>query len=74
MTKKSYTMKKLLLLITFLVSTSVFAHNERKLTKEERKVIYNYISLQLKQGKISQEQAQVMWLEQTKCCRDEESA
>jgi hypothetical protein len=64
-------MKKLLLLTTFLVSTSIFAH---ELTKEEEKVIYNYISLQLEQGKITQEQAQTMWAEQTKCCRDEKSA
>lgn len=64
-------MKKLLLLITFLVSTSTFAH---ELTKEEKKVIYDYISLQLEQGKITQKQAQTMWAEQTKCCRDEESA
>lgn len=64
-------MKKLLLLITFLVSTSTFAH---ELTKEEKKVIYDYISLQLEKKLITREQAQVMWLEATKCCRDEESA
>lgn len=64
-------MKKLLLLITFLVSTSTFAH---ELTKEEKKVIYDYISLQLEKKLITQEQAQVMWVEATKCCRDEESA
>lgn len=64
-------MKKLLLLITFLVSTSTFAH---ELTKEEKKVIYDYISLQLEKKLITREQAQAMWLEATKCCRDEESA
>lgn len=64
-------MKKLILLTVFLFSSFTFAH---ELTKKEKKVIYDYISLQLEKKLITQEQAQVMWVEATKCCRDEESA
>lgn len=66
-------MKKLLLLIVFLLSVNIFAHNE-KLTKEEKKIIYDYISLQLEKGEITTKQAQKMWFEATKCCREQESA
>ena len=63
-------MKKLILLTVFLFSSFTSAH---ELTKKEKKVIYDYISLQLEKKLITREQAQVMWVEETKCCKDEES-
>ena len=64
-------MKKIILIITFLFSISTFAH---ELTKKEKRVIYEYINLQLEKGLITQKQAQKMWVKATKCCRGEESS
>ena len=59
-------MKKLLLVALLLVGSLTYAHES---SKEEKKIVYDYINLQLKQGKITQKEAQKMWLEYTQCCK-----
>jgi hypothetical protein len=58
-------MKKLLLLITFLVSTLTFAHEKNKISKKQ---MYDVIKTQLDEGKISVQTAQKMWAAYIKCC------
>ena len=59
-------MKKLLLLITFLVSTLTFAHDTNNI---ERKQMYDVIKTQLDEGKISVQTAQKMWKAYIECCK-----
>ena len=58
-------MKKLLLLITLLVSTSTFAHEKNEISKKQ---MYDVIKTQLDEGKISVQTAQKMWAAYVKCC------
>ena len=66
MTKNANIMKKLLLLITLLVSTLTFAHEK---TERSKKQMYNVIQKQLDEGKISVQTAQKMWAAYIKCCK-----
>ena len=59
-------MKKLLLLITLLVSTLTFAHEK---TEIEKKQMYDVINTQLDEGKINAQTAQKMWIAYIKCCK-----
>ena len=65
MTKNANIMKKLLLLITLLVSTSTFAHDKTNISKKQ---MYDVIKTQLDEGKISVQTAQKMWAAYIKCC------
>ena len=67
MTKKRYTMKKLLLLTAFLVSTLIFAHDKTEISERQ---MYNIIKTQLDEGKISVQTAQKMWAAYIKCCKN----
>ena len=66
MTKNANIMKKLLLLITLLVSTLTFAHEK---TEMEKKQMYDVIKTQLDEGKINAKTAQKMWAAYIKCCK-----
>ena len=59
-------MKKLLLLITLLVSTLTFAHDKTNISKKQ---MYGVIKTQLDEGKISVQTAQKMWAAYLKCCK-----
>jgi hypothetical protein len=65
MTKNANIMKKLLLLITLLVSTLTFAHEKNEILKKQ---MYDVIKTQLDEGKISVQTAQKMWTAYIKCC------
>jgi hypothetical protein len=65
MTKNANIMKKLLLLITLLVSTLTFAHEKNEISKKQ---MYDVIKTQLDEGKISVQTAQKMWTAYIKCC------
>ena len=65
MTKNANIMKKLLLLITLLVSTLIFAHEKNEISKKQ---MYDVIKTQLDEGKISVQTAQKMWTAYIKCC------
>ena len=62
---KANTMRKLLLLITLLVSTLTFAHDKTNISKKQ---MYDVIKTQLDEGKISVQTAQKMWAAYVKCC------
>ena len=62
---KANTMRKLLLLITLLVSTLTFAHEKNEISKKQ---MYDVIQAQLDEGKISVQTAQKMWAAYVKCC------
>ena len=57
-------MRKLLLLITLLVSTLTFAHEKNEISKKQ---MYDVIKTQLDEGKISVQTAQKMWTAYIKC-------
>lgn len=59
-------MKKLLLLITLLVSTLTFAHEK---TERSKKQMYNVIQKQLDKGQIDLKTAQKMWAAYVRCCK-----
>ena len=59
-------MKKLLLLITLLVSTLTFAHEKTEISNKQ---MYDVIKTQLDEGKISVQTAQKMWQAYLKCCK-----
>jgi hypothetical protein len=59
-------MKKLLLLITLLVSTLTFAHEKTEISNKQ---MYDVIKTQLDEGKISVQTAQKMWAAYIKCCK-----
>jgi hypothetical protein len=59
-------MKKLLLLITLLVSTLTFAHEKNEISNKQ---MYDVIKTQLDEGKISVQTAQKMWAAYIKCCK-----
>ena len=63
---KANTMKKLLLLITLLVSTLTFAHDTNHI---EKKQMYDVIKTQLDKGQISLKTAQKMWAAYIRCCK-----
>jgi len=65
MTKNANTMKKLLLLITLLVSTLTFAHDKTEISEKQ---MYDVIRTQLDEGKIDLQTAQKMWTAYIKCC------
>ena len=65
-TKKANIMKKLLLLTTFLVSMSTYAHDH---TRQDKKVVYKFIQKQLDKGEISVKTAQKMWADYIRCCK-----
>ncbi len=52
-----------------LVGTLTFAQNPHNHTKEEKKLMYEFIQHQLHEGKITVKQAQKKWLEYIKCCK-----
>ena len=59
-------MKKLLLLVTLLVSTLTFAHEKDEIQKKK---MYEVIKLQLDEGKIDIKTAQKMWKVYQECCK-----
>ena len=59
-------MRKLLLLITLLVSTLTFAHEK---TKIDKKQMYDVIQTQLDKGQIDLKTAQKMWAAYVRCCK-----
>ena len=59
-------MRKLLLLITLLVSTLTFAHEK---TERSKKQMYNVIQKQLDKGQIDLKTAQKMWAAYVRCCK-----
>ena len=63
---KANTMRKLLLLITLLVSTLTFAHEK---TERSKKQMYNVIQKQLDKGQIDLKTAQKMWAAYIRCCK-----
>ena len=63
---KANTMRKLLLLITLLVSTLTFAHEK---TKIDKKQMYDVIQTQLDKGQIDLKTAQKMWAAYIRCCK-----
>jgi len=63
---KDNTMKKLLLLLTLLVSTLTFAHEK---TEMEQKRMYDVIQTQLDKGQIDLKTAQKMWTAYIRCCK-----
>ena len=66
MITKANTMRKLLLLITLLVSTLTFAHEKNEISKKQ---MYDVIKTQLDKGKISVQTAQKMWKAYRECCK-----
>lgn len=63
---KANTMRKLLLLITLLVSTLTFAHDTNNV---EKKQMYDVIKIQLDKGQIDLKTAQKMWAAYIRCCK-----
>lgn len=63
---KANTMRKLLLLITLLVSTLTFAHEKKEITKKQ---MYDVIQTQLDKGQIDLKTAQKMWAAYIRCCK-----
>ena len=59
-------MKKILLLITLLVSTLTFAHEKNEISKKQ---MYTVIQKQLDKGQIDLKTAQKMWAAYIKCCK-----
>lgn len=63
---KANTMRKLLLLITLLVSTLTFAHDTNNI---EKKQMYDVIKTQLDKDQIDLKTAQKMWAAYIRCCK-----
>jgi len=63
---KANTMRKLLLLITLLVSTLTFAHEKNEISKKQ---MYDVIQAQLDKGQIDLKTAQKMWKAYRECCK-----
>ena len=58
---------KQLLILALLVSSLTYAH---PLSEDEKKETYEFIQKQLKEGNLTVEAAQKMWLAYIRCCQD----